>query len=79
MVDVLGYSIMSLSTLFAAFVFTGTGLERTARRFLIANGFLIPFLLSIKGTKYSLYNPLVLLTLNISNILYVKLQFYGIP
>jgi hypothetical protein len=44
-VDVLGYSFMSLSTLFAAFVFTGTGLERTARRFLIANGFLIPFLL----------------------------------
>jgi hypothetical protein len=43
-VDVLGYSFMSLSTLFAAFVFSGTGLERTARRFLIANGLLIPFL-----------------------------------
>jgi hypothetical protein len=43
-VDVLGYSFMSLSTLFAAFVFTGTGLERTARRFMIANGLLIPFL-----------------------------------
>ena len=44
-VDVLGYSFMSLSTLFAAFVFIGTGLERIARRFLIANGLLIPFLL----------------------------------
>lgn len=44
-VDVLGYSFMSLSTLFAAFALTGTGLERTARRFLIANGLLIPFLL----------------------------------
>jgi hypothetical protein len=43
-VDVLGYSFMSLSTLFAAFVFTGAGLERTARRFLVANGLLIPFL-----------------------------------
>lgn len=43
-VDVLGYSFMSLSTLFAAFAFTGAGLERTARRFLIANGLLIPFL-----------------------------------
>ena len=43
-VDVLGYSFMSLSTLFAAFIFNGTGLERTARRFLIANGLLIPFL-----------------------------------
>ncbi|HSD65037.1 MAG TPA: hypothetical protein VLB50_14635 [Ignavibacteriaceae bacterium] len=44
-VDVLGYSFMSLSTLFTAFVFTGGGLERTARKFLIANGLLIPFLL----------------------------------
>jgi hypothetical protein len=43
-VDVLGYSFMSLSTLFAAFVFTGEGLERTAHRFLVANGLLIPFL-----------------------------------
>jgi hypothetical protein len=43
-VDVLGSSFMSLSTLFAAFVLTGAGLERTARRFLIANGLLIPFL-----------------------------------
>jgi hypothetical protein len=37
-VDILGYSFMSLATLFAAMVFTGGGLERIARRFLIANG-----------------------------------------
>lgn len=43
-VDVLGYSFMSLSTLFAAFVFTGSGLDKTVRFFLIANGLLIPFL-----------------------------------
>lgn len=43
-VDVLGYSFMSLSTLFAAFVFSGPGLHRTVRLFLIANGLLIPFL-----------------------------------
>jgi hypothetical protein len=43
-VDLLGYTFMSISTLFAAFVFKGAGLERTARRFLIANGLLIPFL-----------------------------------
>lgn len=43
-VDVLGYSFMSLSTLFTAFVFTKRGLELTARRFLLANGLLIPFL-----------------------------------
>ena len=43
-VDVLGYSFMSLSTLFAAFAFTGPGLEKIIRRFMIANGLLIPFL-----------------------------------
>ena len=31
-------------TLFAGFVFSNVGLERTARFFLIANGVLIPFL-----------------------------------
>jgi hypothetical protein len=43
-VDILGYSFMSLSTLFAARVFTGDGLERVVRFFLIANGLLIPFI-----------------------------------
>ncbi len=32
-VDLLGYSFMSLSTLFAAFVFMGPGLEKTVRWF----------------------------------------------
>jgi hypothetical protein len=43
-VDILGYSFMSLATLFAAKVLTGGGLERVARRFLVANGLLLPFL-----------------------------------
>ncbi len=43
-VDILGYSFMSLSTLFAAQVFTGGGLERVVRLFLLANGLLVPFL-----------------------------------
>jgi hypothetical protein len=43
-VDILGYSFMSLATLFAAFAFTGRGLERTIRGFLIANGVLLPFI-----------------------------------
>jgi hypothetical protein len=43
-VDILGYSFMSLATLFAAMVFTGKGLERVVRLFLAANGFLLPFL-----------------------------------
>jgi len=43
-VDILGYSFMSVATLFAAQVFTGRGLERIVRLFLTANGLLIPFL-----------------------------------
>jgi len=43
-VDILGYSFMSLATLFAAFAFTGKGIERTVRWFMIANGLLLPFL-----------------------------------
>jgi hypothetical protein len=43
-VDILGYSFMSVATLFAAPVFTGRGLERVVRRFLIANGVLLPFI-----------------------------------
>jgi len=35
---------MSLATLFAAFAFTGKGIERTVRWFMIANGLLLPFL-----------------------------------
>jgi hypothetical protein len=43
-VDILGYSFMSAATLFAARAFRGEGLERVVRRFLTANGLLIPFL-----------------------------------
>jgi hypothetical protein len=43
-VDILGYSFMSVATLFAARVFTGDGLERLIRRCLTANGLLLPFL-----------------------------------
>lgn len=43
-VDLLGYSFMSVATLFAALVFTGGGPERGARLFLLANGLLLPFL-----------------------------------
>jgi hypothetical protein len=43
--DVLGYSLMSLATLFAAPVFAGDGIEKWTRRFLSANGVLTPALL----------------------------------
>lgn len=44
-VDILGYSFMSLATLFAAKVFTGDSQERIVRWFLVANGIVLPFLL----------------------------------
>ena len=44
-VDVLGYSLMSLATLFAAPVFVGGRLERSIRWSLVANGLLTPALL----------------------------------
>jgi hypothetical protein len=43
-VDILGYSFMSLATLFAARALTRGGLERVARAFLTANGLLLPFI-----------------------------------
>jgi hypothetical protein len=43
-VDILGYSFMSVSTLFAAQVLKGKGIERIAWFWLTANGMLIPFL-----------------------------------
>ena len=43
-VDILGYSFMSVSTLFAAAIFPGRGLERLVRTCLIANGLLLPFI-----------------------------------
>lgn len=43
-VDILGYSFMSVAMLFAARVFQGKGLGRVVRRFLTANGLLLPFL-----------------------------------
>lgn len=44
-VDLLGYTLMSLSTLFAAPVFPAEGFQRWPRRALFANGALAPFLL----------------------------------
>jgi len=42
-VDILGYSFMSLATLLAAMVLTDRS-QRVARRFLVANGSLLPFI-----------------------------------
>lgn len=53
-VDILGYSFMSVATLFAARVFTGRGLERVVRVFLTANGLLLPFI-----ALQMYYHPLI--------------------
>ena len=53
-VDLLGYSFMSLSTLFAAFVFIGSGLQKTVRWFLVANGLIMPFI-----ALQTFYHPLI--------------------
>lgn len=53
-VDLLGYSFMSLSTLFAAFVFRGPGLAKTARWFMIANGLIMPFI-----ALQTFYHPMI--------------------
>ena len=53
-VDLLGYSFMSLSTLFAAFAFMGPGLEKKVRWFLIANGLIMPFI-----ALQTFYHPLI--------------------
>lgn len=44
-IDLLGYTLMSLSTLFAGLVFRGSGLRRAACLPLLANGLLAPFLI----------------------------------
>lgn len=43
-VDILGYSFMSVATLFAGRVFQGRGLRRIVRWLLTANGMLLPFI-----------------------------------
>ena len=53
-VDLLGYSFMSLATLFAAFVFMVPGLEKIVRWFLIANGLILPFI-----ALQTFYHPLI--------------------
>ncbi len=53
-VDLLGYSFMSLSTLFAAFAFMKSGLEKTVRCFLISNGLIMPFI-----ALQTFYHPLI--------------------
>lgn len=53
-VDLLGYSFMSLATLFAAFSFSFRGKSRIVKAFLIANGLLLPFI-----ALQNFYHPMI--------------------
>ncbi|MEJ0098144.1 MAG: hypothetical protein WDM84_09855 [Bauldia sp.] len=54
-VDLLGYTLMSLSTLVAAFVFAPSGPQRWTRWWFIANGVLAPFLIGQTAWPALLY------------------------
>lgn len=83
-IDALGYTSMSLSTLFAAFVFVKPGLERWTRMAFIANGVIAPIILSTQvyplmayaGASWILTMPLssLLITLLFKNKLSQKIQ-----
>jgi hypothetical protein len=53
-VDILGYSFMSVATLFVFPLFRGPGLDRAIRLFLLGNGLLLPFL-----ALQMYYHPLI--------------------
>jgi hypothetical protein len=55
-VDILGYSFMSLSTFFAAFVFSKDKREKAVHWFLLANGFILPFI-SLQNYIHALIWP----------------------
>ncbi len=69
-VDLLGYTLMSLSTLFAAPVFAGAGLRRTIWLWLLANGVLAPFLIGQLAYPQLIYvGALWLVTFPVSMLL----------
>jgi hypothetical protein len=53
-VDILGYSLMSVATLFLVPLFRGHGVERAIRLLLLGNGLLLPFL-----ALQMYYHPLI--------------------
>jgi hypothetical protein len=68
--DVLGYGVMSLSTLFAGWAFTGEGLERAIRRAMVANGLLAPLVPTQMFFPVLLYvSAIWMVTLPLSTVL----------
>jgi hypothetical protein len=67
--DVLGYNLMSLATLFAAPVFVGGRLERWIRWSLVANGLLTPALLLQQNFPTSAIAALWAITFPVATVL----------
>jgi hypothetical protein len=78
-IDLLGYTLMSLSTGFAAAVFGGAGVGHAARFWLVANALLAPFLILQLAWPWLIYvGALWLVTFPLS-MLFVGLVFRRAP
>ncbi len=77
-INAIAYSLMSLSTLFASVVFTGSRLKRSIRYLFIANGLLAPIILLILAFRGLLpIGALWIITLPLSMIL-LAIFFYRV-
>jgi len=75
-IDALGYTSMSLATLFAAPVFFGTRLKKWIRIFFISNGIIAPIILSTQIYPLMAYAGATwILTMPLSSILFMVLCY----
>lgn len=78
-IDLLGYTLMSLSTGFAAVVFGGSGVGRAARFWLLANALLAPFLILQLAWPLLIYVGALWLATFPLSMLFVALAFGRAP
>ena len=78
-IDLLGYTLMSLSTGFAAAVFGGSRIGRTARFWLVANALLAPFLILQLAWPWLIYVGALWLVIFPLSMLFVALVFRRAP
>lgn len=75
-VDLLGYTLMSLSTLFAAPVYAATGQKKTVGLWLLANGVLAPFLILQLAVPQLIYIGALWLVTFPGAMLFLALDFH---
>ena len=76
-IDALGYTSMSLATLFAAPVFFGTNLKKWIRFFFISNGIISPIILSTQIYPLMAYaGSTWILTMPLSSFLFMLLCYH---